>query len=53
MPILTRLICFNINSLGNSKSVNLLNIIENTEDLAAVSEELTASFGSKVCILAR
>lgn len=53
MPILTRITCFNINSLGNSKSVNLLNIVENAEDPAAMSEALTASLGSKVYILAR
>lgn len=45
MPILTGPICFNINSLGTSKSFYLLNTIENAEDPAAVSEELTASLG--------
>lgn len=45
MPILTGPTCFNINSLGKSKSFYLLNIIENAEDPAAASEELTASLG--------
>lgn len=53
MPVLTGSTCFNINSVGNSKSAYFLSTVEHAEDPAAVSEELTASLGSRIYIAER